>query len=66
MNVYVTLRDDRGNSLESGYAMKNEFVEDHWAYFTTVSVPPGACLIVQAVASDALGGAAIQTERVTV
>jgi hypothetical protein len=66
INVYVTLRDDRGNLIEGGYAMKNEIVEDHWFYVPSVFVPSGTSVIVQAVASDALGGVAIQTEKVTV
>jgi hypothetical protein len=45
--------------MESGYAMENEYVEDQWAYIATASVPSGTCVIVQAVASDALGGVAI-------
>lgn len=66
MNVYVTLRDDQGNDIEGGYAMKNEVVDDHWAYIASTPVPPGTVVIVQAIASDALGGVGIQTEKVTV
>src|SRR5919108_2967136 len=41
----VTVRDEQGNPMESGYAMENEYVEDQWAYIATTSVPSGTCVI---------------------
>ena len=66
MNVYVILEDERGNHLESDYAMDNEYVENHWGYIASAPASPGTTILVRAIALDRLGGIAIQTERITV
>ena len=66
MNVFVTLKDEWGNHLESDYAMNSEVYGDHWGYIPSASLPAGKTVIVQAMALDFLGGAGLLTERVTV
>jgi hypothetical protein len=63
MNVYVSLKDDRGNHLESDYALDNEIVQNHWGYFASAPASPGTTIVVHAIAIDRLGGIAIQTDR---
>ena len=63
MDIFVTLRDDQGNHLESDYAMQNPYYEDHWGYIPSASLPSGTTVIVQAMAMDSLGGVGIQTEH---
>jgi hypothetical protein len=66
MNVYVTLEDDRGKQIESGFAMRDEVEQDDWFYFPSASFRSGASLTVRAIAMDPLGGIGIQDENVTV
>lgn len=66
MNVHVRLEDDRGNHLESDYALDNEIVENHWGYFSSAPLSPGTTIVVRAIALDRLGGVAIRMERITV
>jgi hypothetical protein len=66
MSVYVILEDDRGNRLESDYAMDNAIVKNYWGYIPSAPAAPGTTIVVRAVAMDCLGGVGIHTERVTV
>lgn len=66
MNVYVTLEDDRGKQIESGFALRDEVEEDNWFYFPSASIRSGASVTVRAIAMDPLGGVGIQNENVTV
>jgi hypothetical protein len=66
MNVYVTLEDDRGKQIESGFALPDEVEEDDWFYFPSASFASGACVTVRAIAMDPLGGIGIQDENVMV
>jgi hypothetical protein len=63
--IYVTLRDDAENLLESGYAMLAE-CEGHWGYIPCEPLTLGTSVTVRAVAVDALGGMGIAQEKVTV
>jgi hypothetical protein len=63
MNIYVILKDEQGNQIESGYAMSNEYYEDHWGYIPSASPPSGTTVFVQAIAMDSLGGVGILTEQ---
>ena len=65
-NVLVILEDDRGNIIESGYALDAGVVENHWGYFPSAPLPTGTTIIVRAIAMDPLGGVGIKTERITV
>jgi len=64
--VYITLKDEDGNPLESGDAMRNEFCEGHWGYIPSVPLTAGTTVIVRALAVDALGGMGIAQEKVIV
>jgi hypothetical protein len=64
--VYITLKDELGNPLESGCAMRNEICEGHWGYVPSVPLTVGTTVVVRAVAVDALGGMGIAQEKVTV
>ena len=66
INVYVTLEDDRGKQIESGFALRDEVEQDDWFYFTSVSLRSGASVTVRAIAMDPLGGVGIQDENVAV
>ena len=66
MNVYVTLEDDQGKQIESGFALRDEGREDDWYYFPSAALRSGASVIVHAIAMDRLGGVGMQSENVTV
>jgi hypothetical protein len=66
MNVYVILEDEQGNHIEGGYALDNDYVENHWGYFASAPASPGTTIVVRVLALDKLGGIAIHTEKVTV
>ena len=66
INVYVTLEDDGGNQIESGFALRDEVEEDDWYYFPSASLRSGASVTVRAMAMDPLGGVGIQDKNVTV
>jgi hypothetical protein len=66
MSVYVILEDDEGNPIESDYAVDNDALANHWAYFPSAALPSGTTVIVRAIAMDRLGGVGIQTESVIV
>lgn len=66
MNVYVTLEDDRGKQIESGFALRDEVEEDEWFYFPSASLRSEASVTIRAIAMDPLGGVGIQDENVTV
>ena len=65
-DVYVTLLDEQGRIVESGYAMQVPCYGDYWGYIPSASVAPGTTLTVRAVAMDCLGATGMLTERVTV
>ena len=54
-DLCVTLRDEAGDLLESGQALRDETCLGYWVYLPDVTPPAGTCLIVRAVAKDALG-----------
>ena len=66
MHVYVTLDDEQGNRIESGYAMDNDVLENHWGYIPSAPAVPGTMISVRAVVVDCLGGVGIHTERVII
>jgi hypothetical protein len=66
MNVYVTLEDERGEQIESGFALRDQVDEDDWFYFPCAPLHSGASVTVRAMAMDPLGGVGIQDETVTV
>jgi hypothetical protein len=64
--IYVTLRDQAGNLLERGYAMRVQTCETHWGYIPDVALRAGTTVVVRAVAMDSLGGLSIAHETCTV
>ncbi len=64
-SIHVTLRDEAGNLLEQGAAMRDETCLGYWDYLPCVAPTVGASVIVRAVAADALGGMSIAEEKVT-
>lgn len=66
MDVYVLLENERGNRIESDYAMDNEEVENHWGYIPSAPLSSGITVVIRAIAMDQLGGVGITTERITV
>ena len=66
MSVYITLEDEWGNQIESGFALRDEVEPDDWFYFPSASLRSGASVTVRAIAMDPLGGAGSQDENVTV
>ena len=63
-NIYVIVEDARRNHLESGYAMDDELVQNHWGYIPSAPAHTGTTIIVRAIVIDALGGVGIQTEGI--
>jgi len=64
--IYVTLRDEAGNLLESGDAMRDEICDGHWGYMPCEPLTIGTTVTVRAVALDALGGLSVAYEKCTV
>ena len=65
-DIYVTLRDEAGNLLESGYAMRAEVCETSWGYIPCEPLTPGMPVVVRAVAADSLGGIGVAYAKITV
>lgn len=66
VDVYVTLQDDRGTQIESGFALRDELEEVDWFYFPSAPLRPGASVTVRAIAMDPLGGIGTRDKTVTV
>jgi hypothetical protein len=66
MNVYVTLEDERGRQIESGFALRDHEEPDDWFYFPSASLRSGGSVNVRAVAMDPLGGVGSRDANVTV
>ena len=66
VNVYVTLQDDRGKQIESGFALRDDVEEEDWFYFPSASLRSGASVTVRAIAMDPLGGVGTRDKTVTV
>jgi hypothetical protein len=66
INVYVTLEDERGRQIESGFALRDQVEPDDWFYFPSASLRSGATVTVRAIAMDPLGGVRSRDENVTV
>jgi hypothetical protein len=66
INVYVTLEDEHGKQLESGFALQDPANQDDWFYYPSASFPAGASVTVRAVAMDPLGAVGSMDETVTV
>jgi hypothetical protein len=66
ISVYVTLEDEWGKQIESGFALRDRVERDDWYYFPSASLRSGASVTVRATAMDPLGGTAIGDETVTV
>ena len=66
INVYVSLEDDLGKLIESGFALKDKEEADDWYYFPSASFRSGASVTVRAIAMDPLGAVGSQNESITV
>jgi hypothetical protein len=66
IDVYVTLEDEWGNRIESGFALPDEADEEDWFYFPSASLRSGASVTVRAIALDALGGVGARDKNVIV
>jgi len=64
-SICVTLRDEAGNLLEKGYAIRDETHLGCWAYPPELAPAVGSTVVVRAVATDALGGMNISETDVT-
>ena len=65
-NLYVVIRDDQGNVIESGDAAQFDDCSDCWDYRATVAVPPGTSVTVYAIATDSLWGAGALSQGTTI
>jgi hypothetical protein len=66
VSIYVTLKDEAGDLLEKGYAMRDEAYMGYWAFLPSVIPMVGTTVVVRAVALDALGALSVAEEKVTV
>lgn len=66
VSISLTLRDEAGNLLESGQAMRDEQWVGYWSYLPRLTPTVGTSVIVRAVAADALGGLSIAEEKLAV
>jgi hypothetical protein len=55
-----------GASVESGDTFEEPVGPDFWDYFATVAVASGTTVIVQAVATDHLGGVGVLSQWTTI
>jgi hypothetical protein len=60
-NIRVTIRDYRGNLIESGYADADDDGSGVWNYFATASVPSGTSVIIYATATDRFGAVGLHS-----
>jgi hypothetical protein len=65
-NLHITIRDDQGNIVESGDAFEEPVGSGIWNYFATMAVPSGTHVIVDAFATDSLGGVGTLSEWITI
>ena len=65
-NLYVVIRDDQGNVIESGNATPFEDCPDYWDYLATVSVPSGTRVTIYAAATDTYWGVGAACQVVTI
>lgn len=61
-NLHITIRDDQRNIIESDDGFEDPLGSGIWNYLTTREVPSGTTVIVQAVATDNLGGVGTLSE----
>lgn len=59
--ISVKILDEAGKLLESGYAMPNETLLNHWWYFIEMEAGSHRSLTVQAIVTDRLGGMSMRT-----
>ena len=64
-DIYVTLRDEAGNLLEGGHALRDGTNLGCWVYLPCVVPVAGSSVTARAVAADVLGGMHIAEETVT-
>jgi hypothetical protein len=62
-SMRISIRTEQGELIECGDA--NPFPDDPelWEFYPTVRVPAGTALVVQAVATDCMGGIGVGCER---
>jgi hypothetical protein len=65
-NLHITFRDEQGNILESGDGFEEPLGSGIWNYFATTAVPSATHVILEAFATDSLGGVGTLSERITV
>jgi hypothetical protein len=65
VDVHVSICDEQGHIIESGYALENPDFTGHWVYFATVSVPASTRVTISAKAIDALGAVGVKTRQLT-
>jgi hypothetical protein len=58
--------DDQGNAIESGDAFEEPVGSGFWDYFANVAVASGTTVIVQAIATDHLGGVGVLSQWTTI
>jgi hypothetical protein len=65
INLYLILKDENGNLIESGNAIDWPEEPNRWAYITRVTVPAGTSVTVHAAVIDGFGGMSTRSERIT-
>jgi hypothetical protein len=66
VSVYVSIRDDKGNIIENGYATEEPIGLGIWFYVASVSISSGTPVIVYFTVEDCLGGVAAKSESITI
>jgi hypothetical protein len=66
IRVFVSIRDEQGNLIESSRAIPIAPGAQEWGCAAMESVPPGTTVTVSVTAVDCVGGVRIENRRVTV
>jgi hypothetical protein len=66
-NVYVTIKTEQGELIESGNAEEeDDEMPGLWAYVPTAYIPSGTTVIIQVFATDRLGAVGTVSEVIVV
>jgi hypothetical protein len=66
IDIFVSVRDEQGNVVESGPALYLPGSGTEWAFTILEPVPPGATVDVSITVVDCVGGVRVEHHRLTI
>ena len=66
IRIFVSIRDDRGNVIESSQALLVSRVEEQWCFPAMESIPSGTPVTISIIAVDCVGRVRVQNRRMIV